>query len=176
MPAMQTLLAEVEDVSSKVTCHDSELQIITERLDEQDSKIQRLSANTTEDIAKKLQKLEQDYKVLAKIVTRLTSSIQETQTSTLKRYEDVQKDFKALSQDIRLLRRSLLALVNGSSEAYPDFSDNVPSHIHIVQPGETLGKIAAKYNISVTELKKINKLTSDVIYADQKLCLPENKR
>ncbi|WP_143290423.1 LysM peptidoglycan-binding domain-containing protein, partial [Chlamydia psittaci] len=46
--------------------------------------------------------------------------------------------------------------------------------IYIVSPGDNLSSIAKKYKISVNELKKINKLNSDLIYTGQRLCLPMN--
>ncbi|AHK63614.1 hypothetical protein BOKEGFJH_00735 [Chlamydia avium] len=175
-PAMQTLLAEIEDASAKLLCHESEMQILAERLDEQDSKIQQLESIQPEGISKKIQQLEIEQKTLAKTLSVLAASIKDIQATLQQKLEIMQKDYKTLSQDIRLLRRSLLALVDGSSETYPDFSEAIPAHIHVVQPGENLGKIATKYKISVEELKKLNKLSSDIIYVNQKLCLPKNKK
>lgn len=40
---------------------------------------------------------------------------------------------------------------------------------YIVQKGDTLSKIASKYNISLTQLKQWNNLTSDAIFIGQKL-------
>ena len=44
-----------------------------------------------------------------------------------------------------------------------------------VQKGDTLGKIAAAAKISVAELKRINKLNSDIIRENQKLKVPVKK-
>ncbi|ANG66041.1 LysM peptidoglycan-binding domain-containing protein [Chlamydia gallinacea] len=175
-PSLQTLLAEIEDTSAKLLCYESEMQILVERLDEQDSKIQQLESIQPEVIARKIKQLETEQKTLAKTLSILTTSVKDIQSALQQKLEVIQKDYKTLSQDIRLLRQSLLALVDGSSETYPDFSEAIPSHIHIVQPGENLGKIATKYKISVEELKKLNKLSSDVIYVNQRLCLPKNKK
>lgn len=48
------------------------------------------------------------------------------------------------------------------------------SKTHIVQPGETLYKISTQYKITVTELKRLNSLTSNNIKVKQKLIV-ENK-
>ena len=48
------------------------------------------------------------------------------------------------------------------------------SKTHIVQPGETLYKISTQYKITVTELKRLNSLTSNDIKVKQKLIV-ENK-
>lgn len=44
--------------------------------------------------------------------------------------------------------------------------------IHIVQKGDTLLKIANKYNTTQEQIKKINNLKSDKIYIGQKLFIP----
>ncbi|MEH7084436.1 LysM peptidoglycan-binding domain-containing protein [Neobacillus drentensis] len=46
---------------------------------------------------------------------------------------------------------------------------------YIVQSGDTLGKIAGKYKLTVKDLKALNKLTSDNIYVGQKLKVPGTK-
>jgi N-acetylmuramoyl-L-alanine amidase len=44
--------------------------------------------------------------------------------------------------------------------------------IHTVKRGETLSGISAKYNVTVTALKKHNKLKSSTVYVGQKLKIP----
>jgi cell wall-associated NlpC family hydrolase len=46
---------------------------------------------------------------------------------------------------------------------------------YLVKSGDTLGKIAGQYKISVTELKTLNKLSSDRINVGQKLKVPKLK-
>lgn len=46
---------------------------------------------------------------------------------------------------------------------------------YIVQSGDTLGKIAGKYKLTVKDLKALNKLTSDNIFVGQKLKVPGTK-
>ena len=40
---------------------------------------------------------------------------------------------------------------------------------HVVKPGDSLWSIARTYNTTVTQLKKINGLTSDIIFPNQRL-------
>ncbi|AGW38405.1 N-acetylmuramoyl-L-Ala amidase [Chlamydia pecorum PV3056/3] len=174
-PSLQAVLAEVEDAAAKLHSHESELLLLTERLDEYDTRLHKLLSAKPEELAQKIQQLEKDQKVLAKTLATLTSSLKEMQNSLQSKLQDLQKDYKLLSQDLKFFRRSLQALVDGSTPgAFPDFSDPVPSHIYIVSPGDNLSSIAKKYKISVNELKKINKLNSDLIYTGQRLCLPMN--
>lgn len=159
-PSLQSVLAEVEDASNQLLIHESELLMLSERVDELDSKLQASA------VSGKVQQLEMEQKVQAKTLAVLTASVKEIQA----KFQAIQKSQQELSQDIRLLRRSLLSLVNdGSLEGCLDFTEEIPEHIHLVTYGETLSKIAAKYKLTVSELKKLNKLKSDTIYQGQKL-------
>lgn len=46
------------------------------------------------------------------------------------------------------------------------------TNVHIVGPGDTLWSIARRYNTTVSELKSLNNLTSDVLSIGQKLIVP----
>lgn len=55
----------------------------------------------------------------------------------------------------------------------PKDKKKIPSSkMYIVKKGDTLSKIATRYKTSVSQLKKINKLTSDKLQIGQKLKLP----
>ncbi|OWZ84714.1 cell wall hydrolase [Natranaerobius trueperi] len=43
---------------------------------------------------------------------------------------------------------------------------------HTIEKGETLWRIAQNYDTTVTELKKANNLDSDLIYAEDTMCIP----
>ncbi|WP_158591759.1 peptidoglycan-binding protein [Oceanobacillus halophilus] len=53
-------------------------------------------------------------------------------------------------------------------------ANNIPNDviIYTVQPGDTLTHIASEYKLNIDELKQINGLTSDAIYANQDLIIP----
>ena len=48
------------------------------------------------------------------------------------------------------------------------------SDVYIVKKGDTLWDLANKYNTSVTKIKELNKLNSNIIYVGQKLIIPNN--
>ena len=58
---------------------------------------------------------------------------------------------------------------------FSSLRDN-PVVIHIVKSNEFLSTIAKKYNTSVAEIKKTNKLKSDTIHIDQKLTITQGLR
>lgn len=176
-PSLQVLLAEMEDTSSRLHAHQNELAMLSERLDEQDTKLQQLSSAQDHNLPRQVQRLEIDQKALTKTLSVLSQSIEDIRSSVHNKLQEIQREQKNLAQNLRALRNSLQALVDGSSpENYIDFlAGETPEHIHIVKQGETLSKIASKYNIPVAELKKLNKLNSDAIFTDQRLRLPKKK-
>ena len=176
-PSLQVLLAEMEDTSSRLHAHQNELVMLSERLDEQDTKLQQLSSAQDHNLPRQVQRLEIDQKALTKTLSVLSQSIEDIRSSVQNKLQEIQREQKNLAQNLRALRNSLQALVDGSSpENYIDFlAGETPEHIHIFKQGETLSKIASKYNIPVVELKKLNKLNSDAIFTDQRLRLPKKK-
>lgn len=48
------------------------------------------------------------------------------------------------------------------------------SDVYIVKKGDTLWDLANKYNTSVTKIKELNKLNSNIIYVGQKLIIPNS--
>jgi peptidoglycan endopeptidase LytE len=54
-----------------------------------------------------------------------------------------------------------------SSSGKPSLSANANTSKYVIKSGDTLGKISSQYGVSVAELKSINNLMSDLIYAGQ---------
>ncbi|MGE7778628.1 LysM peptidoglycan-binding domain-containing protein [Peribacillus sp. NPDC097264] len=52
---------------------------------------------------------------------------------------------------------------------------NLTSNTYIIVKGDTLSKIANKHNLTLAELKKLNNLKSDLIYAGNKLIVSSSK-
>jgi lipoprotein-anchoring transpeptidase ErfK/SrfK len=73
----------------------------------------------------------------------------------------------------RLTFLFFLALTIPLVAVLPGLTD---AQIHIVQPKETLSKIARQYHTSVAELKAANALSSDLIRVNQKLTIPSAAR
>ena len=60
-----------------------------------------------------------------------------------------------------------------SSNQYNDFPTlQMAATSHTIQRGETLSDIAARYNLSVSTLRQVNKLSNDNIRIGQVLKIP----
>jgi LysM repeat protein len=91
------------------------------------------------------------------------------------------KAWNKLSSDMIYVNQKLqISSSTGAPTASPTKPPKpVPSYspgtgekgLHTVQSGDTLGKIAAKYVVTVAELKMWNNLSSDMIYVNQKLAV-----
>lgn len=55
-------------------------------------------------------------------------------------------------------------------------SANASTKTYVVKPGDTLWKVANTHNLTVSELKSLNSLTSDAIKANQKLIVNTNAK
>lgn len=67
--------------------------------------------------------------------------------------------------------RESAVLAPGTTET-PGTTTEAPATIHVVKPGETLTRIAARYGTTVKELRQFNNLRTDRILVDQKLKIP----
>ncbi|MCE5258088.1 MAG: LysM peptidoglycan-binding domain-containing protein [Chloroflexi bacterium] len=73
------------------------------------------------------------------------------------------------------MKRMLLALIVLSSLILPAVTAEGQSsniYVHTVGAGQTLTSVAALYNISVSTLREVNKLSTDTLYIGQKLLIP----
>lgn len=73
------------------------------------------------------------------------------------------------------MKRLVLLLVLAVASGAPDARAQAP-RTHVVQPGETLYRIASTNGVTVAELKALNGLASDTIQVGQRLRLPGDAR
>jgi LysM repeat protein len=119
--------------------------------------------NKTEDAPKA-----QNHKVAAGETLFGISKIYNIPVEDLKKFNNLTKGNIQPGQNIKLSETT--AIVSKVKEVEKGES-SVKSKIHKVQEGESLILIAKKYDISVSEIKKMNNLASSKIHAGQKLKL-----
>lgn len=62
---------------------------------------------------------------------------------------------------------------SGAHSVSPSLPDNANATQYVIKSGDTLGKISLQVGLSVATLKKLNNLTSDLIFAGQTLILSQ---
>jgi len=71
---------------------------------------------------------------------------------------------------------------NNATYASPSFIDNSKSstarkpRVHVVKRGDSLSKISAKYNVTISALKRLNRLKRDTVFLGQKIKLPSSAK
>lgn len=96
-----------------------------------------------------------DLKTLKDHLNQSTETIAKCETKITALDQQLSADIKSLKSSLQ----SMLVLMQGGEK------------FHTVQPGDSLGKIAQDYKVSIKSLKELNQLTSDQIVVGQKLLL-----
>lgn len=78
------------------------------------------------------------------------------------------EELMAMNQQIKLEKKALATSAKPSSK-------QTNSKTYTVKRGDSLGKIANKYNVSESDLKRLNRMRGNRINAGQKLVIPSNK-
>ncbi|MFJ5759300.1 LysM peptidoglycan-binding domain-containing protein [Neobacillus sp. NPDC093182] len=87
----------------------------------------------------------------------------ETTVSELKSLNNLKSDFLQVNQKIKV------SADNAPSKTEATASAPISTKNYVVKSGDYLGKIAKQFNTTVTDLKSLNGLKSDMIYVGQKL-------
>ncbi len=82
------------------------------------------------------------------------------------------KAANGLTSDVLQVGKTLKIPSSTNKSNEPQVS-NLEGEFHEVQPGETLNKIAKKYELDVEKIKEANKLEDDKINVGQKLKIPK---
>ena len=78
---------------------------------------------------------------------------------------------RAIKRDNNLKRTTLWLGETLTITAYKGFSKSTSSAFHTVARGDSLSKISARYNVSISHLKRLNGLKSNTVFLGQKLRL-----
>ena len=85
---------------------------------------------------------------------------------------DNKKDLEKLENNLLTYGEAVVRAVAEYTNTPYVSPDNVNSNIYVVQRGDTLYSIANKFNITVSELKAANNLTSNLLNIGEKLVIP----
>jgi len=179
--SMHKIRTDLEELKHDLNTHQMELHILEGKITQQDDQMNHLQTDTYGEVTSSLRtsedRLSQLDKRLEKIERRQGEIIQD-----LKRYEDFSKDIhvalvdyktkfqeidKCIKQqtlaikEVQLVKQDLTSLLNIQEK-------------YIVKSGDSLEKIARKYQVTIDTLRKVNHLTSDLIVVGQELSIPQN--
>lgn len=182
---METLIDQLSERLAKVERDVTALQKNTNQINtfSNDSYSNLTEQFSNLEQASKIQR-QQDLEAIQKSIDALSSNVNGVKTDNERSKQTVknlEKQFSSLSEENREMYRRILqelgAKVPDEKKQAATPSGETPEdsgNVHEVKSGESLSKIAAKYNVSVTAMQQLNNLknTSD-IRTGQKLKIPK---
>ena len=106
---------------------------------------------------------------LSKIAQKHNTTVKE-----LKLLNNLQSDILKINQKI-ITSKSQTTTTKTKATTASVSVEKTKNSTYTIVPGDTLTKIANKHNLTLTELKKLNNLSSDTIYAGDKLIVSSTK-
>ena len=182
--AFHEMRTEIADIKHALEAYRTELQIVQERLANQENltsaAMQRRSHTEllqTQLIAceKKMMMLEKTLELVTGDLRKLHKHAGQTDESLLSFKEkilDYQKELAHHSVQIEGIHqlKTTLAQISGAM----DTRSKMASTRYTVRSGDTLAEIAKRHGISLSTLKRLNNLSQDKILVGQKLLITEN--
>ncbi|WP_077623349.1 LysM peptidoglycan-binding domain-containing protein [Sediminibacillus massiliensis] len=114
------------------------------------------------------------YKVVSGDYLGKIASTFGTSVSNLKKWNNLSSDMIYVGQTLKVNASSSSSSSNEKKETTSNSNTNSKATTYKVVSGDYLGKIASKFGVSVSDLKKWNGLSSNLIYAGQTLKVNAN--
>ncbi len=165
----------VEMMRHEMGNHETELRVFENKLQNMEDAVEELrrlfddtiNGHKSKDALET--KIVGQESVLKKLQTHANQSL-----TTLEGYHAkiaaLQNNVEARNKDLDNLKTAVKSLINaiGAGDEMPEAGT-----VYEVRPGDSLGVIAQKKNISVREIKALNGLKNDTIFVGQKLKMPD---
>ncbi len=151
----------------------SEQKMEIQLLEEKVTKLKPATQTTTSVLESRIRRLEKTLEKIESDLHQLSAHANQTTESLVEYRNQIQAiDSQCKIQTTRLDEiAKLKGTLNSISQA---ISKTTPSdHIYTVRSGDSLEKIARKYDTSVDSLKKLNRLSNNTILIGQELKIPE---
>jgi LysM repeat protein len=154
---------EIADLKHALHGTEVEVKLLEERMESTEGSLAGVNSNESKDLQRKISFIEKNLEKLASELRSLSQfSTQTTAALTVYRQQIANLDGKL--DEISKLRSTLSQLSRSSA----------PQEVsaYHVKSGDSLEKIARKFQISVEALKRENNLSSDKIVVGQQLAIP----
>ncbi|WP_158307188.1 LysM peptidoglycan-binding domain-containing protein [Simkania negevensis] len=180
--SLHKVRTEVEEIKHDLNTYEIEHHVLEGKLIDQEQTIANLKqqvsdlkqgkletfASEIQNIDKKIVQVAKKQDKILSDIRQLSSHANETTTALAQYKEKITQFEKAIAvqkeqiQDIVKLREGLAKLTNASEL----------SNRYVVQPGDSLEKIARVKGTSVEAIKQTNNLSTDLIVVGQEILLP----
>lgn len=159
---------ELGDVQQEVHRLHVNLDLLEEQVKKQEGVVQRLSKTPKDSPSsslsdKKIAALESDIRQLSQLC--------QTTLSKMQKLEQLLATHETRFNEIAQLKGTLHSISQAIGNQPPPAS--VEERVHIVQSGDSLEKIARKYQTTVSAIKSLNGLNHDKIVVKQSLRIPK---
>ena len=149
-------------------------------------------------ISARVNLLQDNYVMFVKSISRLQKELQEEKQRNVRLQNSIESLKQQIFRDRQQMNENLNSVINKVSEETSRAINSVAKQQnaaqtsslqrksqndpvgsgkfdeYVVQPGATLSAISKAYKVSVKDIKRANKLNSDIIRVGQKLYIPQN--
>jgi LysM repeat protein len=162
----EEMRTEIADLRHALHGTEMEVKLLEERLENQDAKKSSAGHEDTVSLQRKVTALEKTIDKMSNDLKSLMAYANQT-TSSLAQYRDHIQEIDRKINEVAKLRSALTTI----SKTY----SSSEGQTYRVKSGDSLEKVARKFNVSVEALKKDNRLSSDKIVIGQDLTIPNNE-
>lgn len=150
-----------------------------------DADMQKMAQKVME-LQERVGVVQQENQAIGRDIEDLKAANRNAGSSTQARIDALEKQMQTLqraraedrSAIVNDISRKVQGMVGGSSKSSSGSSDSGSSdygYEHIVKSGETLSAIAKAYGVSMSSIRKANRMKDDRVRIGQKLFIPEKK-
>lgn len=179
--SLHKVRTEVEDIKHELNTYEIEHHVIEGKLIDQEQtivslkqQIGELKSGKLDSFVQELQNLEKKLQQVAKKQDKIVADIRQLSshandtTTALSQYKEKIAQFEKSIQGQNLQLQEITKIKEGITK----LAESSHGKTYTVKPGDSLEKIARDHRTTVEELKKLNKMTTDLIVIDQLLNLP----
>ena len=166
--ALEELRIEMGDVKHTLNATKVELQILEEKVNHSKD-VDHLSQQIAT-LERKISQMERSQERAIADLRQLNTLTSQT-SQTLLEYKEKCRDLDQRFDELSKLKTTLTSISKSLSQKPAPTAE--AAAVYKIQPGDSLEKIARRYNTTVETLKRLNRLENDRIIVGKEIQLPE---